>query len=97
VYTVDRIDVADTPTPPLAPVVMPSLMWTEISVQVRNNIMHVLITCHNNCMLQMTQYCISHAVRPAHSRSAICIDDRNTVSNTVVTLQPPADKHVRCW
>ncbi|KAF6266322.1 hypothetical protein COO60DRAFT_446960 [Scenedesmus sp. NREL 46B-D3] len=33
VYTVDRVDVADTAVPPLAAVVMPSLMWTEISVQ----------------------------------------------------------------
>ncbi|WIA35755.1 hypothetical protein OEZ86_004151 [Tetradesmus obliquus] len=33
VYTVDRIDVADPPRLPLAAVVMPSLMWTEVSVQ----------------------------------------------------------------
>jgi hypothetical protein len=37
VYTVDRIDVAEQAKPPLAPAVMPSLMWTEISVQVGNN------------------------------------------------------------
>jgi hypothetical protein len=37
VYTVDRIDVAEQLRPPLAAVVMPSLMWTEISAQVRNN------------------------------------------------------------
>jgi hypothetical protein len=37
VYTVDRVDVAEQPKPPLVPVAMPSLMWTEISVHVSYN------------------------------------------------------------
>jgi hypothetical protein len=35
VYAVDRIDVPHTPEPPGVPVTLPSLMWSEITVQVR--------------------------------------------------------------
>jgi hypothetical protein len=34
VYTVDRIDVSHTPEPPGTPVTLPSLMWSEVAVQV---------------------------------------------------------------
>jgi len=37
VYTVDRIDVTHTPEPPGVPVTLPSLMWTEVAVQVRSH------------------------------------------------------------
>jgi hypothetical protein len=35
VYAVDRIDVTHTSEPPGVPVTLPSLMWSEITVQVR--------------------------------------------------------------
>lgn len=39
VYTVDRLDVTDSSLlPPLAPVTMPSLMWTEIQVTVSGSL-----------------------------------------------------------
>lgn len=37
VYAVDRIDVTSTPEPPGVPVTLPSLMWSEVSVQVRSD------------------------------------------------------------
>lgn len=35
VYAVDRMDVTRTPDPPATPVTLPSLMWSEVAVQVR--------------------------------------------------------------